>query len=305
MKRALFFFFLFFIHHIFAKEEILWLTDLEKAKQVGKRQKKIIIVVLQDQSSWSKKMEKIFSDPVFSEGGLNFTFCKLAESKENDLPKIVMMHPKDGVIAKMGYLPLHADEVSDFLLAQVENYEQIKQVALNAKNYNSKQIEKAYLLSKEVGCEAFTQKLFEEGLQCLDTAFFAFEKYEELSEKFSPSDERVKSLRAEVINKDPKNIQNYHLRLAVLDFYHLAKMAVQPEVAIAPLLEYIGEYGSKDRENIWKVHMTISQYYLGKKDFVNSLKYARLSYKKAPRSVKTHIQLSIKYLRRKVNTRKR
>jgi hypothetical protein len=291
---------------IIAKDDAIWLKNIEKAKQVSCRNKNLIILVVKDKSKWGQKLEKLVVDYSTKENkAALYTFCTIDEKefiKEDLNPtlKIILMHPKYGVIANMGYLPFEVKEFDNYLNSQIKNFETIKDVALNVKNFDSKELEKTYLLSKQMGCSAFQTLIQEEGNNRSDTAFFSFERYEMLIHKFSYDDERVKIARKEVEEKDYKNIQKYHLKLAMLDFLNLAKEDKALSLVIQPLVYYINLYGEKDKKNLWKVYMTISQFFLGKKEYSKALEYARLSNKKAPRSVKKHIQSSIKYLRRKI-----
>ena len=290
-----------------AKDNDFWCKDLENAKQLGVQNKNLIVMVVKDSSYWSEKLEMLVRD--FSHVNKNatkYTFCTLFSDSFSDpilkhVPNIVLMHPEDGIIARIGYMPMDMTNLENYIKTQVKNFDKIKETALNAKKYDSNELEKAFLLSKQIGCSAFQNQLIEEGSKRLDTAFFAFEKYEEVLNKFSYDDERVKFFREEVELKDPKNIQKYHLKIAILDFLKLSDGNYEPKNIIKPLLNYIEVHGQKDRKSMWKIYMTISQFFLGKKDYYQSLYYARLSHKKAPRSVKKHVQASIKYLRRKVN----
>jgi len=297
-------FFILILFKLSASEEVHWIKDLEKAKQVSSRNKNLIVVLVKDDSVWSQKLESLIADLGSLEKNTpSYTLCLLSdEFSKAGRPSILLMHPKYGLIAKMGYVPIDVDGFDNYIKEQVNNFEKIKDVALNAKNFDSKELEKAFLLSKQMESEAFREELFEEGLKRSDTAFFAFEKYEMLINKFPYEDERIKDVKEEIKSKDPKNIQKYHLKLAMLDFLMLAQRDYDEKDVIRPLIDYVNLNGEKDKKSLWKIYMTISQFFLGKKNYKEALIYARESNKKAPRSVKKHIQSSIQYLRRIVNT---
>ncbi len=296
----------FFILMIFkaqANEEVHWFKDLEKAKQVSIRNKNLILVLSSDNSFWSQKLKRLITEfAALEKNGSTYTFCTLSKAHIKG-PGILLMHPKYGLIAEIGYIPVDAVGFNNHIKKLVDDFEKVKGIALNAKNFDSKELEKAFLLSKQMGSSVFQEELLEEGLKRLDTAFFAFEKYETLINRFPYYDERINDVKEEIRTKDPKNIQKYHLKLAMLDFLTLAKSGYKSEEVIKPLIDYINLYGEKDKKNLWKVYMTASQFFLGKKNYNESLNYAREANKKAPRSVKKHIQSLIKYLRRKINTR--
>ena len=300
-------FFILTLFKLSASEEVHWIKDLEKAKQVSSRNKNLIVVLVKDDSAWSQKLERLIADfGSLEKNIISYTLCVLSgEFSKVDKPTILLMHPKYGLIAKMGYIPVDASSFDNYIKEQVNNFEKIKDVALNAKNFDSKELEKAFLLSKQMEGEAFQEELFEEGLKRSDTAFFVFEKYEMLINKFQYEDERIEDVKEEIRTKDPKNIQKYHLKLAMLDFLILSQRDYDEKDVIRPLIDYVSLYGEKDKKNLWKIYMTISQFFLGKKNYKQALNYARESNKKAPRSIKKHIQSSIQYLRRVVNTHNR
>ena len=301
-------FFILIFFEIQAGEEVSWFKDLEKAQQVSSRNKNLILVFANDNSYWSQKLKGVITDfAALKKNETAYTFCMLFS---NDLsktyikdPGILLMHPKYGIITKIGYIPVDAVGFDNYIKKVVEDFERIKAIALNAKNFDSKELEKAFLLSKQMGSKVFQEELLEEGLKRFDTAFFAFEKYETLINRFPYYDERITDVKEEIRSKDPKNIQKYQLKLAMLDFLTLAKAGYDSEEVIKPLVDYANLYGEKDKKSLWKIYMTISQFFLGKKDYNKSLIYAREANKKAPRSVKKHIQSLVKYLRRKINTR--
>jgi len=302
-------FFILILLKVFANEEVHWLKDLEKAKQVSARNKNLIVILIKDDSFWSQKLERLIAGfGALGKNNLSYTLCMLSLeeiSKVYNGPAILLIHPKYGLIAKIGYIPIDAGGLDDYIKEMVNNFEKIKTVALNAKNFDSKELEKAFLLSKEMESVGFQEELLEEGLKRSDTAFFAFEKYEMLINKFPYEDERIKNAKEEIRSKDPKNIQKYHLKLAMLDFLTLSKAGYDAKAVIKPLTDYASLCGEKDKQNLWKIYMTISQFFLGKKSYRESLNYAREANKKAPRSVKKYIQSSIQYLRRKVNIHKK
>jgi protein disulfide-isomerase len=292
-----------FCFNILYAETITWYSNLEKAKQIALKSKKPLLIFYKDQSSWSFKMEKLFEDPFFQKKAKSlFAFCKLDKKSSNSsfAPKITLLDLDYDVITEVGYMPFSSEKYLAYLQEKIVNYLQIKQVALSSKSIDLK---KAYLNAIELGCLHFQKEILNKGVS-QNIPFFLLAKFESLLQASSMEDAEMFAIKEQMQKLDPKNLQKLHYGIAILEFQKLAFSPAGEKEVIVPLLNYIEQYGKKDKKDLWKVHLTISQYLSGKKKYHKALFYCRESYKSAPKKIKRKILETIKYLKSKIKADK-
>lgn len=294
MRRKLVFLSIFLGGLLFSQEKIAWYQNLEKAKSIAMKGKKPLLVFFADSSICAQKMQEIFQAPSFQDKGRDlFTFC-LLDTKE--LPKVVLIDPEYGRITKMGYIPSSKVDYLQLMQEKIQIYLQIKKAASRPNEYN---LEKIYTQALKLDCEYFQEKLLEAGLKQDKGIFFLLAQYENLLKKYPLYHQNLQRIQEEIEKKDPKNLQKGHLKIAMLHFQTLALQGAPTKEVVAPLIEYVQKFQKKDRKNLWKVYLTISQYLSVQKKYPKALTYARLSYKEAPKEAKKNILSCIKYLKKK------
>ncbi len=76
----------------------------------------------------------------------------------------------------------------------------------------------------------------------------------------------------------------------------------RPKLPCLSLVDYISKFGAKDKENLWRLQMIISQVYFDKNNLDEALKYAESSYISAPSSAKAEISMAINSIRAQIST---
>ena len=92
-------------------------------------------------------------------------------------------------------------------------------------------------------------------------------------------------LRKQILDKDPDNRSGAHLRVAMLDF--------QCESSVGPLLRYLEKFGDRNDEDLWRVYLIVSQFFLTQEKSEEALKHAVSSLSHAPESKKLEVSFLI------------
>ena len=224
---------------------------------------------------------------------------KLKEKYEIvDFPTVVIIDTDGQIITKIGYLPIGPKKYADNLIQIVEQYNELKEKDIS--RLNSFDLKLTYEKAKAIGNESFKDKTINEGLKKEGRLYFLFEKYIALLDKQKLTE--ANEIRKEIIESDPHNLLKSFFRLAMIDFEVLAKdkNISDPKKVITPLVEYIKEFGKKDKTNLWRLEMLISQYLSSKDMLKEALTHARASYKAAPMIIRKELVQTILYLKHRI-----
>lgn len=315
----------FFSFQGFANEApIDWMSEYEAGLQAAKSQKKPLIVYFtgSDWCPWCFKIqEEIIDNPEFIDSmKSHYVFVKVdfpkrtllpeAVRKKNQqlreqfevktFPTVVLMDPEEGVISKMGYLDIGGKKYAEQINHSLEEYQMIRKALHKAPKEWDENLERLYEKAKNLGCQSLIEKIYSEGIEKDSGPFFLLEQYANSLQTQSVEESKLTDLRTEIVNRDPENVKGSHRRLAVLDFQSLADQLEangDPMDVVSPLINYIDMFGKKDKDNIWRLEMMISQYLFSQDKIALALKHARRSYKVAPKAVQKEISDSIIYLK--------
>lgn len=309
---------LFLLSFSLFAESLHWETDYAKAVKASKRDGKPLLMFFTgtDWCPWCMKMnQEVFENSQFVEEVRSlFVYYKvefpihwdkeeMIEKNQSlkvtynveGFPTIVLVDPGQGLISKLGYLPIgggkyaeHLKEIVSKYYAILENYKQRR---------DTEELEKLYLKAKSLGSEELAQEIFATGLHDDPGPFFLLEQYTQKVEEGKVEEPKTQALRVEIQSRDPKNILRSHFRLAMLDFQTFAEKKDTPEKVIYPLVDYIERFGRNDHDNLWRLQMMISQFLFSKGRTKDALYYARASYKSAPEIAREEIAESIVYLK--------
>jgi protein disulfide-isomerase len=289
-----------------SEKKIYWQEQLDQACEQAMREKKFLFLYfVKKGSSWCSKMEKeiLEQNGFFQEMKDKFIFVKLLidqSPKEarffhvTEAPSVLLLDLQKEKMAQMGYLPVsgrkYAQEVKRIVNEYFVSIESHKE---------SKKRDVGHFLSKRalettggMGSSSSPNSCFFSSL---------FDHYAELLQRQEIDASFVLECRKELEDLDPHNHLGFHLQLALEEFHALAKKS-DPEKAVAPLLHYIDLFGKKEKENIWLLHMTISQFFFQEGRFDKALFHARASFRLAPLPIKKELATTIRYLKEKAKS---
>lgn len=298
-----------------------WSTSYKEALALSQEKGKPLLIAFVGSSfcPWSKKLlTEILTHPDFT-GPLkeNFLFVYLEFAEESSLsdekrglkekyaiqefPTLLLVHPCQEPIARVGFLPMNPKEFASYFLTRVQAYEEITTLLKDNKQIELKEEELRgyYLKAQTLAEEKYKQQILSFGLQKGKTPFFLLENYAALLKTHKIKDLKVQELRKKIAACDPKNSKGAHFQLAMLEFHALAEHPRKKDAiktALAPLVEYVKTFGSKDKENLWKAEMAMAQFLFSRGHVSSALEHAKASYQAAPEAVKPEVSLTLDFL---------
>jgi len=305
---------------------LYWTENVQKAKKIAQETDRALLLAFVGSKwcPWSQKLEEeVLTHQDFIKSlkedfilvWLDFpesTLFSTTVKEENwqlketyniqELPTLLLINQEGEVISHFGYIPLDAQSLANTIKEVYGDYEQIKQVLEGAEfaTLSSERVQELYLKAKKLDCKRYQEKLLEAGVFKGKGSYFLLEKYASLLEKGKKQEGETVELRKKIADLDPKNAQGTHLQLALLDFQKNSTLSAKKshtKLAIAPLLDYIQQFGKTDHKNLWRVEMMIAQHLFSKGYSSRALKHAQASYDSAPEEAKAEIAQSLEYLK--------
>lgn len=285
------------------------MENFSKATQLAQLYNRPMILVFtgSDWCDWSQKVSKeLFETEEFSEAiGNSFIFVQLDFPKTTDkaviiseqnlrlkeqyhvdqFPSLVMIEPDGREITRISYSEKTAEQFaytlkgifSKFLLLQNE----VAKVDLAS--LEESKLEELYNEAMELKCPTFISQLLDQGLKSGTSAFFPVEKYSQLVLEGKVDQEEAVKLKQVIRERDEDNEEGARLRLALLDFQsHID----DPDRATEEPLSYIRDFGKKEDDNLWRLHMLISDYFSEHGREEEAKEHAEKTLETAPESIK-------------------
>ncbi len=284
--------------------------DFNKGMQLAQLYNRPLILVFTglDWCPWSKKIsEELFASPEFSAAiGNAFIFVHLdyphASSKSlimtpeksalknkyavTTFPTLIMIEPDGKEVTRLSYSELTASKFAFSLKNIFTKFLSLQdEVAkIDLASITEDKLENLYNQAVELRCPTFISHLLDEGLKLDQGAFFCVEKYSQLVLEGKVDTEQAKALKTQIVERDQDNKEGARLRLALLDFQsHLE----DPDLATKEPLSYIEDFGKKDDDNLWRLHMLISDYFSEHGREKEAKEHAEKTLETAPKEVKS------------------
>lgn len=316
-----------------AAAAINWLTNYEQAVNQSKQASKPIILFFtgSDWCPWCTTLEEeVLNTSDFAEAaGDKFIFVKLdfpqyspqdaAVSSQNkqlqkkydirSFPSIVIIDSAGQQIGVTGYRPGGAKQYAGHLLRMVQSFSGYKEKLgkMGQSTYSGEDLKQLLSKAQELDLVDDAQRIVNAGMMSDQKIYFQIERYRFLAEEGHIHSDEAHNLKAQIQDSDPQNKKKAHYQIAVIEFEafseEMEKENYSPEIAVAPLQNYIEKYGSQDKENLWRLQMIISQTYLDKNKLSKALQYAQNSFDAAPSTVRAEISTSIQNIQAQIATR--
>lgn len=314
------------------ESRIKWQTNYEQAVQQSKADSKPLLLFFtgSDWCGWCNKIdEEALETPEFAAGaGSKFIFVKLdfplytaqdpkikAQNKQlqeklnvRSFPTIIIIDPKTNQqIGVTGYRPGGGKSFADHVNKMLIDYSGYKQKmsALDQSKLSGEELKQIYDKAKELGLAQDAASIVKKGMQSEESQFFMAERYRHLAEEGHIQSKEAVDLKQQLLSSDPLNEKQVHYQIALVDFETYANQIEKdytPELTIAPFITYIEKFGTKDKDNLWRLQLLISQVYLDNNEMTSALNYAQLSYEAAPPCVQPELSRAIQSIRSQIHS---
>jgi protein disulfide-isomerase len=293
--------------------------DLDRLKQKALEDDKFLILMFLGSTwcPWSQKMEEeVLSSGFFLQelndvsliAKVEISCCQSQDIQLHDLmknlrisesPTVLLFSSSGQLIKKEGFLSQDAKEWVSYWKEGLISFKDIMTSLDICKDFKQERLlEDLYQKACYHGFEELKNKICEIGIKIAKRPFFFLEKYEILSKtkKFKHPD--MISLRKKISQLDPKNKELSHLKLAIIDFTSIQnrKKNKNPFEVVSPLVQYIKDFGMGDHENLWKIELMVSQYFLSRGNYSMANEFATKSKLHAPDCLKEDLLSTIKYI---------
>ena len=291
------------------RASIRWQTNYEEAEKQSKETAKPLVLLFtgSDWCTWCTKLEEeVFNTSEFAAiAGSKFTFVKLdfplysnqdpqvkAQNKQlqqkfdvRSFPSVIIYDAqKNQTIGTSGYRPGGGKQYADYLLKLFNDYSSYKQKmgALDKGNFSGSDLKQLYEQAMKLNLNNDATRIVNLGVKSDKSLYFLTKRYEQYASENQLHTQAAIALRQQLLAADPNNEKQIPYQIAVIEFEtyseEMDKESCTPELAISPLNEYIEKFGSKDKENSWRLQMIISQVYLDNNQMPSSLKHAQYAY---------------------------
>jgi protein disulfide-isomerase len=302
---------------------INWQTNYESAVNQAKSSSKPIILFFtgSDWCGWCNRLdEEVFNTAEFAASSKDkFIFVKIdfplytalpqelnEQNKQlkkrydiRSFPTLVVIDPQEQQIGTTGYRAGGAAQYAAHLDKLIGNYTNYKQKVQNLQEQKlgGEELKKLYQKSKELDLGNDACHIIKLGMESDEKVYFLTEHYRFLAEEgLIHSPESIK-LKQQLLALDPQNEKHLQYDIAVIEFEasceEMQKENYSSDLAVAPLVHYINKYGSKDKDNLWRLEMIISQVYLDKNRLNDALKHAEAARIAAPPTVQSEIASAV------------
>jgi protein disulfide-isomerase len=313
------------------RERIQWLTNYDDAVNQGRTTSKPLLLLFtgSDWCSWCSKLEEeVLNTNDFAEAvGDKFIFVKIdfplysaqdpevkSQNKQlqqkfdvRSFPTIILFDAQQNQkIGMTGYRPGGGKPYAAHLSKMVNDYSTYKQKMgnLDKQKFSGIDLKQLYEKAKELDLNQDANALVKMGMSSDQPLPFLLERYRSLAEAGLIDSQEAVVLRHQLLTADPNNERQIPYHVAIIQFESyckkLDKEDESPEHVIAPLISYIEKFGTKDKENLWRLQMIISQVFLDKNQMASALKYAKASYDSAPSTAQPEISCAIQNIQSQI-----
>lgn len=310
MQRYVSLFFLLYLKQCFG---IIPITeDITKAARLAQSYDLPVVYLFlgSDWCQWSQKIiNEIFASKDFESAvGNQFIFAKIDFPEINrknektlvehhklkekfnveSFPTLVMTDSNHQEITRISYTTERPAKYAELLQNLYLDYRSLRREyeKTDFLKASIESIQELYRRACILQCPELKKCILDKGLTVDQESYFALEKYSEFVKEGDATLVEARELRAKIL-QDTEGRQGVRLRLALLDFQANES---NPDKAIEPLGAYIADFGKSDQNNLWKLHLIISEYFQKQGLEQDAFEHAQKSLVEAPEAVKESVR---------------
>jgi hypothetical protein len=216
------------------------LEDFHKAEEIAHLYEKPLVVI--------HKLDFLVQNKLFESAcGNEFVFVR-EEEFDCDIPIAILLDKEGKEITRIGYEEGLHEEFAKILKNRFSIYQKL--CFDYEKECTEKELEDLYQISNELGTKYYKERILDRGCSMGNGVFFLLEKYASYVNRGEKNSPEAKSIKEMIEKRDPNNEKESKLRLLLLDF---------EEDEIAPIKEYMNQYGRQNSKILSKLELLISR----------------------------------------------
>jgi len=235
--------------------------------------------------SWSQELrEDVWETPSF-QALLTAAHIKkeeqIASQNEPETPMLVLYSSQGEEIGRLGFLVIPSEKYVSLFQEMIS----IHELCQNVDKLSLSQLLQFYRKCQVLNMKACEEKILTAGLAMDTGTDFLLEQYAKVSKKHYKQSQKIKAeIRARRPNSAPIEWQ-----LALLDFQGRIEKLREVDDIVKPLQRYLSRYGDQDKDNRWRCHLILAEFYKDK-DLIDKAKFhAQLAIADAPDELKLMI----------------
>jgi hypothetical protein len=236
-------------------------------------------------SPWSKELrEDVWETPAF-QALLTSAHIKKEEQivsqNEPETPMLVLYSSQGEEIGRLGFLVIPSEKYVSLFQEMIS----IHELSQNAEKLSLNQLLQFYRKCQVLNMKACEEKILTAGLAIDTGTDFLLEQYAKISKKHYSQAQKIKAeIRVRRANSAPIEWQ-----LALLDFQSRIEKLREVDDIVKPLTRYLHRYGDQDKDNRWRCHLILAEFYKDKNLIDKAQFHAQLAMQDAPDELKQMI----------------
>ena len=245
---------------------------------------KVIGIFGGESCPWSKELrEDVWETPSFQELLTSAGIRKeeVASQNEPETPMLVLISSQGEEIGRLGFLVIPTEKYVSLFQEMLS----IHELCQNIDKLNLSQLLQFYRKCQVLNMKACEEKILTAGLAVDSGTDFLLEQYAKVSKKHPKQAQKIK---AEIRARKPNSAQ-IEWQLALLAFQGRIEKLREVDDIVKPVKTYLSRYGDKDKDNRWRCHLILAEFYKDKNIIDKAQFHAQLAMADAPDELKQMI----------------
>jgi len=206
---------------------------------------------------------------------------RAASQNEPETPMLILLSSQGEEIGRLGFLVIPAEKYVSLFKEMLA----IHELCQNIDKLTLSQLLQFYRKCQVLNMQPCEEKILEAGI-ALDTGTdFLLERYAKVCQKHH---KQAQKLKAEIRARKPDSAQ-IEWQLALLAFQGKIEKMRDASDIVKPLQRYLRRYGDQDKDNRWRCHLILAEFYKDKNIIEKARFHAQLAMNDAPEELKQMI----------------
>jgi hypothetical protein len=204
-----------------------------------------------------------------------------ASQNEPETPMLVLYSSQGEEIGRLGFLVIPSEKYVSLFQEMIS----IHELCQNVEKLTLSQLLQFYRKCQVLNMKGCEEKILTAGLTMDAGTDFLLEQYAKVSKKHYKQAQKIK---AEIRTRRPNSVQ-IEWQLALLDFQSRIEKLREVDDIVKPLQKYLSLYGDQDKDNRWRCHLILAEFYKDKNLIDKAKFHAQLAMADAPDELKQMI----------------